>query len=105
MSQLVLTSKDELRGIIVEAFMEFLESKKASQLQMLEDGDDRANDRINQKGLCEWLGITESTAIRWRKTGKIDCENIPGSSKIWYSKAKVRALLRNNPNLLQAARK
>jgi hypothetical protein len=105
MTQMVLISKDELRCVVIEAFMEFLKSKNGTPLEILETDEDRANDRINQKDFCSWLGITESTAIRWRKTGKIECENIPGSSKIWYSKSKVRELLKKNPKLLQAARK
>jgi hypothetical protein len=104
MTQMMLVSKDELRVAVMEAFNEFL-NKQGSHLGIQEGDEDRANDRINQKDFCEWLGITESTAIRWRKMGKIECENIPGSSKIWYSKSKVRELLKRYPKLIQAARK
>lgn len=31
---------------------------------------------ITQRELCKYLGITEPTALRWRKKGKIPCMTI-----------------------------
>ncbi|SDS82363.1 Helix-turn-helix domain-containing protein [Mucilaginibacter mallensis] len=48
---------------------------------------------INQQALCQFLGITEPTIIRYRKRGKIPYLQI--GSRILYQKDKVIAALEN----------
>jgi len=48
---------------------------------------------INQQALCQFLGITEPTVIRYRKKGRIPFLQI--GSRILYQKDKVIAALEN----------
>ena len=48
---------------------------------------------INQQALCQFLGITEPTVIRYRKKGKIPFLQI--GNRILYQKDKVISALEN----------
>lgn len=97
MSELVITSKDELekmlRALVTEIF-----SKVPGM-------DTEGEERLNQKQAAEYLGITQSTLIRWKKNGLVPCEQLPGSTKVTYYKSQLKSIIQRNPSLLQAARK
>lgn len=97
MSELVITSKDELekmlRALVIEIF-----SKVPGM-------DTEGEERLNQKQAAEYLGITQSTLIRWKKNGLVPCEQLPGSTKVTYYKSQLKSIIQRNPSLLQAARK
>jgi hypothetical protein len=98
MSELVITSKDELekmlRKLIVEVFSPASESFNANE-----------DERLNQKQAAKFLGITQCTLIRWKKNGLVPCEQLPGSTKVTYYKSQLKSIIQRNPGLLQAARK
>ncbi|WP_158991676.1 helix-turn-helix domain-containing protein [Mucilaginibacter sp. L196] len=53
--------------------------------------DSQNEQPITVKELCQFLGITEPTIIRWRKKGKIPFMQI--GSRILFQKSKVIAAL------------
>lgn len=59
---------------------------------------------LNQKEAAEFLGISQTTIIKWKKEGKIPYQQIPGSSKVRFYKSQLRRTVQRNPHLLQAAR-
>ena len=99
MSDIILTSitKSELEEIITSSF------KKLVTFNPVVEG---IQDKImNQKEAAEFLGITQSTLITWKKRGLVPYEQLQGSSKIRFYKSQLKSVLLKNPGLLQAARK
>lgn len=98
MSELVITSKDELekmlRSLVAEVF-------KSTTGVIATEGEEK----LNQKQAAKYLGITQSTLIRWKKNGQVPCEQLPGSTKVTYYKSQLKSIIQRNPGLLQAARK
>jgi predicted DNA-binding transcriptional regulator AlpA len=96
---IILTSisKSELEEIIIHSFR-----KLVSVNPGMEEGQDRI---MNQKEAAEFLGITQSTLITWKKRGLVPYEQLQGSSKIRFYKSQLKSVLLKNPGLLQAARK
>lgn len=92
MSELVITSKDELEKMLRSIVSE------VTKLPGTVDSD--KEERLNQKQAAEYLGITQSTLIRWKKNGLVPCEQLPGSSKVTYFKSQLKAVLQRNSNLL-----
>lgn len=98
MSELVITSKEDLekmlKGILSQiAFSNSFTEEHSSQ------------ERLNQKQAAEYLGITQATLIRWKKLGKVPCQQLPGSSKVTYYKSQLKTALQRNAQLLQPTRK
>lgn len=58
---------------------------RLSELNIPEQGT--TEKPITRKELCQFLGITEPTVIRWERKGKIPCLHI--GSAVRYDKAKV----------------
>lgn len=96
MSELVITSKDDLEKMLRSIFSEVAKLPSTVNLDKAE--------RLNQKQAAEYLGITQSTLIRWKKNGLVPCEQLPGSTKVAYFKSQLKAVLQRNPNLLQPPR-
>ena len=59
---------------------------------------------MNQKSAADFLGISQTTIIKWKKEGKIPYEQAPGSSKVRFYKSQLLAAVRQNKHLLQPAR-
>lgn len=97
MNELVITSKDELekmlRNLVNEVF------------RLTPNVSDADEERLNQKQAAVYLGITQSTLIRWKKNGLVPCEQLPGSTKVTYYKSQLKTIIQRNPGLLQAPRK
>lgn len=98
MSELVITSKEELERMLRNLVSEVTGAKQVPS-------NIEGEEKLNQKQAAEYLGITQSTLIRWKKNGLVPCEQLPGSTKVAYYKSQLRAILQRNPSLLQPARK
>ncbi|WP_421878298.1 helix-turn-helix domain-containing protein [Marinoscillum sp.] len=62
------------------------------------------DETLNQKEAAEFLGVSQTTIIKWKKDGKVPYQQIEGSSRIRYYKSQLRKVVQKNPHLLQAAR-
>jgi excisionase family DNA binding protein len=82
MDNLVLIKTDDLRQLIREE-LNSLVSKKETEKSVLPP--------ISTKQLCDFLGVTEPTIIRWRKKGKIPFMQI-GSAVRFSLPAVISAL-------------
>ncbi len=89
MTELVITSKEDLERMLKSIFVQFTKSTPSTL------DPDRA-ERLNQKQAAEYLGVTEATLIRWKKSGRVPYEQLPGSSKVTYFKSQLKAALRNH---------
>lgn len=95
---IILTSmtRSELEDIIMGSIKKFVHFPSMSE----------AEDRVmNQKQAAEFLGISQSTLITWKKRGLVPYEQLEGSSKIRFYKSQLKLVLIKNPGLLQPARK
>ncbi len=92
MSELIITSKDDLEKM--------LRSIVSEVTRLPGTANSVKDERLNQKQAAEYLGITQSTLIRWKKNGLVPCEQLPGSSKVTYFKSQLKAVLQRNSNLL-----
>jgi hypothetical protein len=99
MTELIVTSKDELQKMLSNIVIDAL---KYINTGTVEPGSE---ERLNQKQAAIYLGITQSTLIRWKKNGLVPCEQLPGSTKVTYYKSQLKTIIQRNPGLLQAARK
>lgn len=99
MGEIIFTSisKTELEEIITSSIKKFV-SKNIS----MEDFQDKI---MNQKEAAEFLGVSQSTLIAWKRKKLVPYEQLNGSSKIRFYKSQLKTVLSNNPGLLQAARK
>lgn len=88
-------SLKEFKEIIRESIQEY----QTDTLEVSEDSE-----ILNQKQAAEFLGISQTTIIKWKKEGKIPYQQIPGSSKVRFYKSQLRRTVQQNPHLLQAAR-
>ena len=98
MSELVITSKDELEKMLRNLVNEIFKS-------LPNNSATEGEEKLNQKQAALYLGITQSTLIRWKKNGLVPCEQLPGSTKVTYYKSQLKTIIQRNPGLLQAARK
>ncbi len=92
-----MITKDELLTVIRKAVTDVIKSEP----QLIFES---SNDRLNQKQAAAWLGITQSTVIRWKKHGLVPYEQVKGSTKIFYYKSQLKYVIQKSPKLLQAAR-
>lgn len=98
MSELVITSKEELEKMLRSLVAEVFRTTPGFP-------ENEGEEKLNQKQAAEYLGITQSTLIRWKKNGLVPCEQLPGSTKVTYYKSQLKSIIQRNPGLLQAARK
>ncbi|NOS93000.1 MAG: hypothetical protein HOP30_13835 [Cyclobacteriaceae bacterium] len=89
MSELVITTKDDLEKMLRNILLQIATPSNGTF-------DDKG-ERLNQKQAAEYLGITEATLIRWKKQGRVPCEQLPGSSKVTYFKSQLKAAMQRNP--------
>lgn len=75
---------DEFKDVLKEVLSEQLRNA-------VED-----EDRMNQKRAAEYLGISQTTIIKWKSEGKIPFEQVPGSSKVWFYKSELKKALRQH---------
>jgi len=97
MSELVITSREDLEKMLRELVSEITNLKPS----VFESENE---DKLNQKQAATYLGITQSTLIRWKKKGLVPCEQLQGSTKVVYYKSQLKAILQRNPKLLQPLR-
>lgn len=98
MSELVITSKDELEKMMRNIFSQI--TKSSSLLLETEN-----EERMTQTQCASWLGLSVQTLWRWRRLGLVPFEKLPGSSKVYFYKSQIKAVLQQNPQLLQLPRK
>ena len=98
MNELVITSKEDLEKMLRSIVGQLSWSQSSSV-------DPDQGDRLNQKQAAEYLGVTQATLIRWKKKGRVPCQQLPGSTKVTYYKSQLKAVLQRNPELLQPPRK
>ncbi|MBS1507011.1 MAG: helix-turn-helix domain-containing protein [Bacteroidetes bacterium] len=98
-SNIILTSmtKSELEEIITSTFRKLVSSNP-----VVEGSQDKI---MNQKEAAEFLGVSQSTLITWKKRGLVPYEQLQGSSKIRFYKSQLKLVLLKNSDLLQPARK
>jgi len=94
MSELVITSKEDLEKMLRNIISQISRSKPS----IVEDSKE---ERLNQKQAAVYLGVTEATLIRWKKLGRVPCEQLPGSTKVTYFKSQLKSAMQRNPQLLQ----
>lgn len=96
---IILTSmtRSELEDIIMGSIKKLVQI--APSMNELEDKI------MNQKQAADFLGISQSTLITWKKRGLVPYEQLEGSSKIRFYKSQLKLVLTKNPGLLQPARK
>ena len=99
MTEIVVITKVELEALIRKTITEVLQATPNTNFKDIE------GDKFNQKQAAQYLGISQSTLIAWKKKGAVPYEQLPGSSKIFYYKSQLKAVIQQNPKLLQAARK
>jgi DNA-binding transcriptional regulator YiaG len=94
MAELVITSKEDLEKMLKGILSQIAwPNTTAKEL--------RDDERLNQKQAAEYLGITQATLIRWKKLGRVPCEQLPGSTKVTYFKSQLKAAMQRNPQLLR----
>lgn len=98
MSELVITSKEDLEKMLRRIF---------GQIEKTKDPvvDHDKNDLLNQKQAAEYIGVTQSTLIRWKKSGRVPYEQLPGSTKVRFYKSQLKIALQRNSDLLQSPQK
>ena len=90
MSQLVIiTTPEELEKTLKKVLGQ---SEKSTVLL------ERQEDALNQVQAALFCGVTESTMIRWKKNGKVPCEQLPGSTKVTYFKSQLKLALQRRPD-------
>lgn len=93
MAELVITSREDLEKML-KGIISQLTWQNSSNIEP------RNDERLNQKQAAKYLGITQATLIRWKKLGRVPCEQLPGSTKVTYFKSQLRAAMQRNPQLL-----
>lgn len=81
---IVKCTVDEFKEIFKEVLREQLRSSAPEE------------ERMNQKRAAEYLGISQTTLIKWKKEGKVPYDRIDGSSKIWFYKSQLKKALRQH---------
>ena len=76
---LISLTLDELKALIKEAFMEL-------DINIPTDKDEK---QLNQKEASEYLQISQTTIIDWKKRGLIPYHQIPNTRKIYYLKSEL----------------
>ncbi|MDW3209294.1 MAG: helix-turn-helix domain-containing protein [Reichenbachiella sp.] len=89
-------NEDELEQLVANAI------RKSQTLGIITSSEDKP---LNQRQAAEFLGISQTTIITWKKKGLIPFEQAEGSSKVRYYKSQLKAAIQKNRHLLQAARK
>jgi len=95
MSELVILSKKEVEKM----FKEFLEEIRAVKNQVR---DSDGGDKMNQKEAAHYLGVSQATLIRWKKEGRVPCDQLPGSTKVTYYKSQLKLVFQRNSEILQS---
>ncbi len=62
-------------------------------------------DEMNQKEAAKFLGVTQTTIIKYKREGKIPYEQLPGSTKVKYYKSQLKKVISKNRHLLGPSRK
>jgi DNA-binding transcriptional regulator YiaG len=94
MSELVILSKKEVEKM----FKDFLEEIRSVKIESRDCGE---GDKMNQKQAAKYLGVTEATLIRWKKNGRVPCDQLPGSTKITYYKSQLKSAFQRNSDILK----
>jgi len=87
---------DELKQVIIDSLEE---------LSPIQSPRFDKKDEMNQKEAANFLGVSETTIIKYKKQGKIPYEQIPGSTKVRFYKSELRKTISKNRHLLQPSRK
>jgi predicted DNA-binding protein (UPF0251 family) len=62
-------------------------------------------DEMNQKDAAKFLGVSQTTIIKYKREGKIPYEQLPGSTKVKYYKSQLKKVISKNRHLLGPSRK
>lgn len=98
MSELVITSREELEKLIVKAVTLATKSNEAITRPV-------SDERLNQTQAADFCGVSIQTIWRWRRKGLIPYEKLKGSSKIFFYKSQLISVMQQNKDLLQLPRK
>ncbi len=97
MNKLVVTTEEELVRVLNGVLLDFGKSSSNNTQEI--------DERLDQKSAARFIGISEQTLIRWRRNKMVPFEAIPGSSKIFFYKSQLKAVLRKNHSLLANSKK
>jgi len=95
--QVTVISQEQLENTLRKVLNEF-------QFHNAESTD-KEEPSLNQKEAADFLGISQTTIIKWKNEGKIPYEQAPGSSKVRFYKSQLLTAVRQKSHLLQPARK
>lgn len=90
-------SKDDLKRVVKMVVDEIRKTES------IESNITPEEDRLTQKEAANFLGISVTSLIAWKKEGKVPYYQIGRS--IFFSKAELLKIARKNPNLVQPSRK
>jgi excisionase family DNA binding protein len=92
MDNILIIQEDRLRPLLKDILRELLEESPGFAVAVSKQPPAPP---ITQKELCQFLGVSVPTVIRWRKKGKIPFKLIGGLPR--YDKADVLAALESKP--------
>ncbi len=94
--KLMVLDKTELQELISNAI---------NQANLITEEQQDSNEKpMNQRMAADYLDISQTTIIKWRKENKIPFEQIPGTNKIRYYKSQLKKVLSRNQQLLRNAK-
>ncbi len=95
--KLTIISEEQLEGAIRKVLDEY----NLIRPMEIEKGDEE----MNQKEAAAYLGISQKTIMRWKRSGKIPYEQVEGCAKIRFYKSQLKAVVQKNPHLIQLRKK
>ncbi len=94
--KLMVLDKTELQELISNAI---------NQANLITEEKQDSNEKpMNQRMAADYLDISQTTIIKWRKENKIPFEQIPGTNKIRYYKSQLKKVLSRNQQLVRNAK-
>lgn len=109
MNELVVISKDELEKMLRDLVTELVFTSREEIEKMVRDSvagnrdftNNDSEEKFNQKEAASYLGITQSTLIRWKKNGLVPVQQLPGSNKVTYYKSDLKKVMKSKVFLLR----
>lgn len=89
--------KEDLKRVVRMVLDEMLKTETISNSRINPE-----EDRLTQKEAAKFLGVSITTIISWKKSGKVPYYSVGRS--IFYSKQELLNIARKNPQLLRASR-
>ena len=96
--QFINMPADELINIIKKIITEY------SPVQNIITSNN-IDDKMNQKEAAKFLGLCESTMVKYKKIGILPYHQVPGSALIVYYKSELIEFMRRSPEYHKPSRK